>query len=74
MPARKNDAHEFLTDVQLCALLHVVTRTTARWRKKNGLPYIRAGGRRILYRRADVDRWLAQQTFNRAAELEEGAA
>lgn len=62
--------NEYLTDAQLCALLHVVPRTTARWRSEgNGPAFIRAGGRRILYRRADLERWLANRTFaHRAAE------
>ncbi len=61
---------EFLTDWQLCALLHVDARTTMRWRTDGGGPaFIRAGARRVLYRRSDVDTWLAARTFkHRAAE------
>lgn len=70
MQNHQTQAAEFLTDAQLCAILHVTTRTTARWRSEgNGLPFVRAGGRRVLYLRADVDRWIASRTFaHRAAE------
>ena len=43
---------EFLTDAQLCGLLHLDPRTTLRWRADGGGPaFIRAGSRRVLYRR-----------------------
>jgi predicted DNA-binding transcriptional regulator AlpA len=61
---------EFLTDAQLCGLLHVDDRTTLRWRTDGAGPlFVRVGQRRVLYRRADVDAWLAARTFpHRAAE------
>lgn len=67
---KDSGAEEFLTDWQLCALLHVDSRTTLRWRSDgDGPPFIRVGGRRILYRRGDIDAWLAARTFpHRAAE------
>ena len=76
MQALKADPNEFLSDAQLCVLLHVTPRTTARWRVEGSGPeFIRAGRRRVLYCRAGVDRWLARRTFvHRAAELNEGAA
>ena len=62
--------NEFLTDAQLCELLHVDDRTTLRWRTAGGgPPFVRIGPRRILYRRADLNAWLAANTFpHRAAE------
>ena len=70
MQNNETQADEFLSDAQLCALLRVTTRTTARWRVEgNGPSFVRAGGRRVLYRRTDLDRWLAGRTFaHRAAE------
>ena len=61
---------EFLTDAQLCGLLHLDPRTTLRWRADGGGPaFIRAGSRRVLYRRSEVESWLAARTFShRAAE------
>jgi predicted DNA-binding transcriptional regulator AlpA len=62
---------EFLSDAQTCELLHVNPRTTARWRiEGSGPPFIRAGGRRVLYRRADLEAWLTSRTYpHRAAEV-----
>jgi len=70
MQKTETQAGEFLSDAQTCDLLHVTSRTTARWRVEgSGPPFIRAGGRRVLYRRTDVERWLATRTFaHRAAE------
>jgi excisionase family DNA binding protein len=61
---------EFLTDAQLCELLHVDARTSLRWRRDGGgPPFVRVGLRRVLFRRADVETWLAARTFaHRAAE------
>jgi len=71
-----NDADEFLTDPQLCELLHVNDRTLLRWRNAGGgPPFVRVGPRRLLYRRRDVEAWLAARTFaHRAAEAVAKAA
>jgi DNA-binding transcriptional MerR regulator len=71
-----HEAGEFLSDAQVCAILRVTPRTTARWRVEgSGPPFIRAGGRRLLYRRADLDLWLSCRTFaHRAAEVVQAAA
>lgn len=62
---------EFLDEAQLCALLRVKPRTAQRWRADGtGPAFVRAGARRVLYRRADVDTWAAGRTFaHRAAEM-----
>jgi predicted DNA-binding transcriptional regulator AlpA len=67
---------DFLSDAQLCAMLRVTSRTTARWRVEgNGPAFVRAGGRRVLYRRSDLNTWLARRTFaHRAAEAVQAAA
>jgi hypothetical protein len=46
-------------------------RTAQRWRGSGkGPPWIRLGRRRVIYRRADVERWLAERTYSsRANEL-----
>ncbi len=61
---------EFLTDDDLCNLVRKDKRTTQRWRNSGeGPPYIRVGKRHILYRRADVEAWLADRTYpHRASE------
>lgn len=62
---------EYLDEVQLCALLRVRPRTAQRWRAEGtGPAFVRAGARRVLYRKADVDAWAAGRTYaHRAAEL-----
>jgi predicted DNA-binding transcriptional regulator AlpA len=60
---------ELITDSQLCEELNVDPRTTLRWRSDGDGPrYVRVGPRRIAYRRADVDAWLAARTFAHRAE------
>ncbi|MDN3568959.1 helix-turn-helix transcriptional regulator [Paeniroseomonas aquatica] len=61
----------FLDEAELCRLLRVKSRTAQRWRAEGtGPAFIRAGARRILYRRLDVEAWAAGRTFaHRAAEL-----
>jgi predicted DNA-binding transcriptional regulator AlpA len=70
------EADEFLTDAQLCALLHVNPRTTMRWRRDgNGPPFVRCGARRVLYFRADIETWRTTRTFcHRAAEAAGGVS
>jgi hypothetical protein len=64
-----NPGSAFLTDAQLCGLLHVDPRTTLRWRRDGGGPrFIRAGERRILYARRDVDEWVNARSFISLAE------
>jgi hypothetical protein len=76
MQNHQTQVDEFLSDAQLCAMLRVTSRTTARWRVEgNGPAFIRAGGRRVLYRREDLDVWLMKRTFaHRAAEAVAQAA
>lgn len=39
-----------------------------------GIPYVRIGRRRVAYREADVQAWVASRTFrHRAAELSQAA-
>lgn len=71
MEAEPNAPNEYLTDAQFCHLMNVTPRTSNQWRRNNlGPAYIRVGLRRILYRREDVNSWLASRTFrHRAAEV-----
>jgi len=50
---------EYLTEPQLAAQLHVSTMTLKRWRALREAPPIVRLGRRILYRRDAVEKWLA---------------
>jgi predicted DNA-binding transcriptional regulator AlpA len=61
---RDHESGEFLSDQQLADMLGVTTRTTLRWRRDGAGPsYVRAGLRRVLYRRSDVLAWAAARTF-----------
>jgi predicted DNA-binding transcriptional regulator AlpA len=64
------DTAEYLPESALCEEYPFSPRTVQRWRATGeGPPYIRVG-RRILYRRSDVEAWLSSQTFcHRADEL-----
>jgi predicted DNA-binding transcriptional regulator AlpA len=61
----------YLVESDLCEMLRVAPRTVQRWRYEGtGPAYVRAGGRRVLYRRQDVTRWVESRAFtHRAAEL-----
>jgi excisionase family DNA binding protein len=49
----------FLDRNQLAALLRVTRRTIELWhRQGEHPPYLRAGRRKVLYRRTDIDAWL----------------
>ena len=63
-------AVKFLTVDQIAALLQRSHRTLETWRRNGtGPPFIRIG-RRVVYRRSDIEAWLAENTFNhRAAEV-----
>lgn len=63
------DSNEFLTEPQYCAMVHINPKTAQRQRLNgDGPPFVRAGAKRILYRRADVDAWLKARTFRHRAE------
>lgn len=69
---------EFITEAELCQRLGVSTRMAARRRPAGGdawPPFVRIGLRRIGYRRADVDAWIARRTYpHTAAEMARKAA
>ena len=54
---RNSDA-EFLTVDEVASLLRVHSQTVRRWVRDESIPYVRAG-RRIRFRRSDVQEWLA---------------
>jgi hypothetical protein len=44
-------------------------RTAQRWRVTgDGPPFVRLGPRRVIYRVADVEHWLAQRTYRHLAD------
>ncbi len=68
MPA---PAGEYLTQAEVARRYKLSKRTIERWRLTgDGPPFVRVGPRRILYRLADCEAWLAGRTHaHRAAEL-----
>lgn len=54
-------ATEWLTTQDLAAEFHVPEQTVRYWRFKGEGPRGTKFGRRVLYRRADVDAWAAAQ-------------
>jgi hypothetical protein len=62
---------EYIDEDGLWERYLIPPRSAQRWRASGGGPaFVRLGRRRIVYRVADVERWLAEQTFSsRADEL-----
>ena len=67
---------EYLDEAALADRYLIPPRTAQRWRSTGGgPPFVRLGARRVLYRVADVERWLTERTFkSRADELSRGEA
>ncbi|WP_017941536.1 MULTISPECIES: helix-turn-helix domain-containing protein [unclassified Thioalkalivibrio] len=60
-----------MTPQQAAEYLHLSPRTLIRWRNmRKGPPWVKAG-QRIIYRRADVDAWLARNVQAPVAEVTE---
>ena len=59
---------DFMKSQDLMSLLHVSDETLSRMRyRKNGIPFIRVSQSKVLYRRADVEAWLAARVTVPAA-------
>jgi Helix-turn-helix domain len=55
------DPDELIQDIEAARLLHQKVQTLASWRcEKRGPAYIKCG-RRVLYRRSDIAKWLGEQ-------------
>ena len=64
-------AAEYIDENGLSERYLIPPRTAQRWRATGGgPPFVRLGRRRVVYRVADVERWLAERTYaHRADEL-----
>jgi hypothetical protein len=62
---------EYIDEHGLNARYLIPPRTAQRWRATgDGPPFVRLGRRRVVYRVADVEQWLAERTYaHRADEL-----
>lgn len=59
---------EYATPSELAEEIHVSEATLRQWRWQNqGPPYVKVGTKRVVYRRADVARWLDAQTVTPGA-------
>jgi hypothetical protein len=67
----QHQTSEYINEEGLAERYLVPPRTAQRWRTTGGgPPFIRLGKRRVLYRVADVEAWLAARTYaSRADEL-----
>jgi excisionase family DNA binding protein len=52
---------EWFTPGQLAEYIHVAPETLRHWRYRRIGPKFARVGQQVRYRRAEVDRWLAQQ-------------
>jgi prophage antirepressor-like protein len=53
------NGEKFLTGKDVCAMLHISSRTLQEWRSKQVIPCIRLEGK-ILYRQGDIEKTLAE--------------
>jgi excisionase family DNA binding protein len=68
-PEDFNRPHEFLLTAEAAALLRLSKRTLEKYRMTGigGPPFVRIGGR-VLYRRADLENWLAANLWRSTSE------
>jgi hypothetical protein len=68
-------AGEYIDEGGLHKKYLIPPRTAQRWRASgDGPPFVRLGKRRVAYRVADVEQWLAERTFTSLAdEISRGA-
>ena len=71
MTTAEHIRNEYVDEDGLAERYLIPPRTAQRWRASGGGPlFVRLGKRRVLYRIADVEAWLATRTYaSRADEL-----
>lgn len=57
-----------LTQAEAAELLRLSERTLERWRVVGGGPVFCKLGKRVLYRRADLEKWIASHVVNSTSE------
>ncbi len=61
--------HMYLTQREAAKILRLSERSLERFRLSGTGPrFIKAGGRRVLYRMCDIEAWLAERTFSSTSE------
>ena len=67
--ATETEASAYLGERGMAARYLIPERTLQRWRSSgDGPPFVRVGPRRVMYRVADVENWLANRTFKSHAD------
>ena len=56
------NGEKFLTNRDVCNMLHVSQRTLQEWRKQGKIPFVRLKGK-ILYQQSEILKCLHQQTL-----------
>jgi excisionase family DNA binding protein len=57
-----------LTQAETAELLRLSERTLERWRVQGGgVPFVKLG-RRVVYRRIDIDKWVASHVVSSTSE------
>ena len=56
------NGEKFLTNSDVCNMLHVSQRTLQEWRKQGKIPFVRLKGK-ILYQQSEILKCLHQQTL-----------
>ena len=51
---------KFITPVEFEALFSIGIDAQSIWRSKGILPYIKLGGRKVLYDREKIEKWIAK--------------
>ena len=59
----------FLTQREAAGVLRISERTLERFRLDGSGPQFVKAGRRVLYRRSDIDAWTDARTFNSTSEM-----
>ncbi|MEX3007205.1 helix-turn-helix transcriptional regulator [Hoeflea sp. TYP-13] len=65
-----NDEVLYLNAQQASSLLGIAISTLAKWRLSGTGPEYAKLGRRIIYRRVDIDAWLARNSFRSTSEYD----
>ena len=61
--------HSYLLQAEAAKILRLSERSLERFRLTGTGPrFIKAGGRRVLYRMCDIEAWLAERTFSSTSE------
>jgi excisionase family DNA binding protein len=69
------ESGDFLTTRELASELRVTSQTVRRWRSEGRGPrFVKLSGNRCLYRKRDVEHYLAERSFDSTADEAAAAA